>query len=286
MATTSAPALVWTTLVVAGTLPAVGPAVRAAAETTRTVYISAVNTRGAFVTDLEPSDIVVKENGQVRGVTRLEPASEPIHIAVLVDDGGSGTLRAPVARLVTAALGRAALSISILNPQPFRLNDYTTDHEVLRTAIGRIIQRGRTADDPLQLIEAVSWAAKDLQKRELSRPVIVALTNGGEAGGSDVAEFIVDELRESGASLHVVYVGGVPMGRVLVEGPTLSGGSASLANGTLAFSQALDAVADTLGNQYRLTYVLPDGIKPHSRLQVTTTRSDVKIVAPTRIPDK
>ena len=61
---------------------------------------------------------------------------------------------------------------------------------------------------------------------------------------------------------------------------------ASLANGTQAFSQALDAVADTLGNQYRLTYVLPDGIKPHSRLQVTTTRSDVKIVAPTRIPDK
>jgi hypothetical protein len=76
------------------------------------------------------------------------------------------------------------------------------------------------------------------------------------------------------------------MGRVLFDGPTLSGGSSRLANGTQAFFDALNAVANTLANQYRLTYILPDGVKPHQRLEVTTTRPDVKIVAPTRIPDR
>jgi hypothetical protein len=75
------------------------------------------------------------------------------------------------------------------------------------------------------------------------------------------------------------------MGKVLSDGPTLSGGSSSLANGTQAFFTALNRVADTLLNQYQLTYVLPDGVRPHERLEVTTTRPDVKIVAPTRIPD-
>jgi hypothetical protein len=285
MATRPARHLGWVALGVAGALAAPAPAARAAAETSRTVYISAVNASGALVTDLTPADIVVKENGQVRAVAHLGPATELSHVAVLVDDGGQGTLQAPVARLLTAAAGRAAFSISILNPQPFRLNDYSTEVGVLGPAIAKIVQRGRTEQDPLQLIEGVSWAAKDLQRRKLSRPVIVALTNGGEPATSDVANFILSDLRESGAALHLVYVGSVPMGKVLSDGPTLSGGSSSLANGTQAFFTALNRVADTLLNQYQLTYVLPDGVRPHERLEVTTTRPDVKIVAPTRIPD-
>ncbi len=274
-----------TALAVTCAIAAATPLVRAAAETPRTVFISAVDAKGALVTNLAASDIVVKENGQQRTVSQLVPATEPVHVAVLIDDGGSGTLQAPVARLLTAAR-QAAFSLSVLNPQPFRLNDYSTAVEVLGPAIGKIVERGRTQQDSLQLIEAVSWAAKDLQKRKLSRPTIVALTNGGEATVSDVANYILNDLKMSGAALHLVYVGGVPMGKVLVDGPTLSGGSSSLANGTQAFSQALNAVAATLANQYRLTYVLPDGVKPHERLQVTTSRPDVTIVAPTRIPDK
>jgi hypothetical protein len=252
----------------------------------RTVYISAVDAKGVLVTNLTTADIVVKENQQVRAVTELVRATERVHMAVLIDDGGEGTLQPAVARLLTAAHGRAAFSLSILNPQPFRLNDYSTEIEVLGPAIGRIVQRGLIQRDPTQLIEAVAWAATDLQKRKLSRPTIVALTNGGEAEVSDVANYILNDLRMSGASLHLVYVGGVPRGKVLVDGPRLSGGSSSLANGTQAFSQALTAVAATLANQYRLTYVLPDGIRANERLEVTTSRADVKIVAPTRIPNR
>ena len=279
-------ACVGTVLGMAGALATMPPPVRAAAEITRTVYLSAVGATGAVVTDLTPADIVVKENGQARQVTQLGPATALAHVAVLVDDGGNGLMQSAVARLAASMTGRANFSISMLNPQPLRLNDFTGDFDVLRTSIGKIVQRGRPPRDPLQLVEAIGWAARDLRKRELRRPVIVAFTNGGESDSIDIARDIVNDLQQSEASLHLVYVGGVPMGQVLIDGPTQSGGSSSLANSTQAFMQAAAAIAATLANQYRLSYVLPDGVKPHARLQVTTTRPDVRIAAPTRISDR
>jgi len=35
-----------------------------------------------------------------------------------------------------------------------------------------------------------------------------------------------------------------------------------------------------------LTYTIPDGVKLSDRLSLTTSRKDVKLLAPTRLPDK
>ena len=101
---------------VAGTLASSDETVRAQAGTTRTVYISALDAKGAFVTNLVPGDLAVAENGQVRTVTGLVPANEPCHVAVLVDDGGDGLMQAPVAELLNAAAGRARFAVIMLNP--------------------------------------------------------------------------------------------------------------------------------------------------------------------------
>ena len=271
---------------VAGTLASSDETVRAQAGTTRTVYISALDAKGAFVTNLVPSDLAVAENGQVRTVTGLVPATEPCHVAVLVDDGGDGLMQAPVAELLNAAAGRARFAVSMLNPQSIRLNDYTANFDILQGAVSKLRQRGRLERDPVVLADAVSFAARDMQKRNLSRPVIVALTNGGESAEKEIATGILADLATSGASLHLVHVVAVPFGEVFVEGPTQSGGSSSVATGTSAFSNAMTAIARTLAHQYKLTYVLPPGVRPGERLKVTTTRPQVKIVAPTRISNR
>lgn len=272
-------------VLVSGALVAVGASSRLA-EIRRTVYVTATTPTGEFVENLTPADLVVKENRQTRPVLELVPATEKMHVAVLVDDGGAGGLRAPVAQLMSLLYGRAEFSISLLNPQPFRLNDYSADDGVLRSAVSKLVQRGETPGDPLQMIEAVSWAAKDQRKREMTRPIVVALTTSGEPGKSYISDDVVEDLRESGAQLHVVYAAGVQMGRVLMDGPARSGGSSVMANSTASFSQAAIAVGRSLSRQYRLTYVLPDGVKPHQDLEVTSTRPGVKIVAPTRVPTK
>lgn len=254
--------------------------------TTRIVYFSAVDAKGQFVNDLTAADVVVEEDGQARDVIALEPATESCHVAIVVDDGGEGLMQTPVIELLNAAAGRALFSISMLNPQLIRLNDFTSDVDKLEESALRLVQRGRLQPDQLVLADTVSWTAKDMQKRRLSRPVIVILTNGGESAEREVAKTILEDLRASGAALHVVHVVAVARSSVLVEGPTQSGGSSTVANSTRGFSEALTAVARTLTNQYKLTYTLPTGVKPGERLKMTTTRPRVKMVAPTRIPSK
>ena len=194
--------------------------------TTRIVYFSAVDAKGQFVTDLTAADVVVEEDGQARDVIALEPATESCHVAIVVDDGGEGLMQTPVIELLNAAAGRALFSISMLNPQLIRLNDFTSDVDKLEESALRLVQRGRLQPDQLVLADTVSWTAKDMQKRRLSRPVIVILTNGGESAEREVAKTILEDLRASGAALHVVHVVAVARGSVLVEGPTQSGGSA------------------------------------------------------------
>jgi hypothetical protein len=259
--------------------------VRAAAETTRTVYMSAVDAKGELVSDLTAADLVVKENGQVRQVTGLVPATEQAHIALIVDDGGEGTMQSPVAELLTAA-PTTPVSIQMMNPQALLLNDFTTDHDALQKSILRLVQRGRAQADLSLLSDAVALTARDLQKRKLSRPVIVVMTSGGESSSPEVSRGILSDLRESGAALHVIHVVNLQLGQVMVEGPVQSGGSSEVGTSTRAFADAGKAIVRTLSHQYKLTYTLPDGVKPSDRLQVTTTRKDVKVVAPTRISTK
>jgi hypothetical protein len=273
-------------VIVAAALTSPGTGVRAAADVARTVYLSAVDANGEFVTDLTAADLAVKEDNKVRQVTRLVPATEPCHIAVLVDDGGEGTLQAPVVDLLNAASGRDQFAISLLNPQSIQLNDYTSDHQTLQASIQRLVQRGRVPWDPQVLTDAVGWTARDVRKREMSRPVIITLTNRGESTEPTIAREVLQDLKDSGAQLHAVYVVGAELNGVLVDGPPQSGGSSTVASSTRGFSDALTGIARTLAHQYALTYVLPDGVKPDDRVQVATTRPNVKIVAPTRIRAK
>jgi hypothetical protein len=271
--------------VAAGMLGAVAialPVVRAAAETSRTVYMSAVDQKGEPVTDLTPADLVVKENNQVRQVTSLSHATEPSHVALVVDDVGDGTLRGPVVEFLNAATN-VIVSIRMLSPQALVLNDYSTDREAIQQSILRLVERGRSPADTALLSDAISSAAREMTKRKLSRPAIVVLTTGGEGVEQEVARGILADIRDSHAALHVVRVVNSDAGTVLNDGPEQSGGSTEVAASTKAFSDRMKAIARTLSYQYKLEYVLPDGVKPNDRLQVTTTRPGVKIVAPTRI---
>jgi hypothetical protein len=271
-------------LVAVGALVTTPPIVHAAA-TTRVVYFHAVDAKGDFVTDLTAADISVKEAGQPRDVTELALATEPCHVAVIVDDGGNGLMQMPVAELINAA-GRAEFSISMLNPQSIRLNDYTSNVDLLERSIGSLVQRGRLERDSQILADAIAWTARDMLKRKLSRPVIVTLTNGGDSAEREVAKDVLSELYASGASLHLAHVVAVPLGEVFIDGPVQSGGSSTVVSSTGGFAQAMTAIARTLAHQYKLTYVLPTGVKPGERLQVTTTRPRVRIVGPTRISSK
>ncbi|PYR62207.1 MAG: hypothetical protein DMF85_00340 [Acidobacteria bacterium] len=270
----------------------------------RTVYVTAVDSRGAPVTDLSAAEFAVKEGGQSRAVVRAEPATAPLHVALLIDDNGTGIFRYSVARFIDRLLGRGQFTISTVTGQPLKLVDYTANVEALNEAVGKLTARPATPDGG-QLLEAIFEAAKDFQRREAARPIIVALTVGGEEHSTLPARHVLDTLRQSGAALHVMIVSGgalrstvtptrpsalleenLNLSEVLGDGPRQSGGTHTEIVATTGVAGGLQQLADALTHQYRVDYAIPDGAKPSSRLSVSVKRKGVTLRAPTAIPDR
>ena len=86
-----------------------------------------------------------------------------------------------------------------------RLVDYTTDAQKLVDAIVQLTARPGTPDGG-QLLEGIFQAAREQEKREASRPVIVAVTVGGEEHSTLPAHHVLDQLAKSGSALYVISV--------------------------------------------------------------------------------
>ena len=252
----------------------------------RTVYFSAVDAKGAPVTDLTAADLAVKEGGKDRVIAGVEAATAPLQLSLLVDDGGTGGFQGAVAQFLEAMLGHGQFAIRAFNPQPSRLTDFTEDVGALKTALGGIGPRGKITSAAEQMMEAVTEAAKELQQRKATRAAIVVLTVSGETAQSTQAEPALNALRNSGASMSVVHVTGLDLGQVLGDGPKRSGGTVQQIGGAVVPAGLLAKVADNLLHQYVLTYTLPDGVKPNEKLALTTSRKGVTLLAPSRVPDK
>lgn len=255
-------------------------------EITRTVYFSAVDAKGAAVTDLTAADLAVKEGGKDRAIAGVQAATAPMHLSLLVDDGGTGAFQGVVADFLNSMLGHGQFAIRAFNPQANKLTDFTEDVGALKTALNGIGARGKVPTTGEQMLEAITDAAKELQQRKAARPVIVVLTVGGEQAQSNQADPALNALKNSGASLTVVHVAGLELGQVLGDGPKRSGGSIQQIGGGVVPGTVLAKIADALLHQYVLTYTLPDGVKPNEKLALTTSRKGITLLAPSRVPDK
>jgi hypothetical protein len=271
---------------------------------TRRVYVSAQDRTGGAVTDLTAADVEVKEGGKVREVVAVTPAAGPLQIAILVDDNGTGLFRVAVARFIEALLGRAEFSIITVVGQPRKLTPFTPNSDVLREAIGQLNARPGTPDGG-QLLSGISEAAVDFERRKVERPVILALTVGGEEHTPLPPHHVLDQLRKSGAALYVVSVIGstqrttapaarasdllnenLGLSEVLGDGPKRSGGRREEVAAIAGAQTGLVQLAETLKRQYVVEYALPPGVKASDRFSISTKRRDVTLRAPTHIPDK
>jgi VWFA-related protein len=289
-------------IVTAGLLLPSSP--RADGSRTRSVFVYAFDDKGAAVTDLTPADFVVQEGGKAREVVKAEVSNDPLSVSILVDDNGSGFFRAGVAQFLQTLLGHGQFALSTVTGQTQKIVDYTKDIDALRDAISRLAPRPATPDGG-QLLEGISEAAREQARRKIDRPVIVALTVGGEEHSTLEAHQVLDQLRDCGASLHVISVAesairstvaakkpsdmldsAINIGEVLGDGPKQSGGRRDEIIASVGVVDSLQKLAAELLHQYRIVYQLPDGVKADERFHVTIRRHGVSVRAPSRIPYK
>lgn len=279
------------------TFSAAAPAAqqKAAAAKTAQIYVGVVDGKGNAVTGLTVKDFAVREDGNVREVLRVEPATEPLEVMLLVDDSQAATASIPFIRdglkkFVDRMQGKAKIGLVTFGERPTSVVEYTTDTPALHKGINRIFAR---PGGGAYLLEAVRDTSRGMRKREgQRRPVILALTVEGIEFSNLQYDRVMDELRPSGATFHALAIGTPAAtvsdelrnrGLLLSDGTKETGGRYDQLLSPMAIEDRLQQVADELLNQYLLTYGRPETLIPPEKVQVTTTKPGLTARARTRV---
>jgi hypothetical protein len=275
----------------------------------RKIYMSVLDRDGNPVTDLTAAELEVKEGGKTQEIT-LQPATAPLRIALIVADGGTGAYQAAAGTLINRLLKSGAeFKIVGAAEQAETFTTYTNSVPALSAAVQRLNKRTARRMGA-QVLDAISESIGDIAA-EGKRPVIVVMRLGGEPPSTLRANVVRDELRKSGARLHVISpvsgggtgAGGmgvtrsqgnsqgetdlgnaVVLNQVIDDGSRESGGRHDTVAATTML-KTVEQLATELLSQYEISYALPAGTKPSDRLQVETKRRNVRVFAPTRIPN-
>jgi len=252
----------------------------------RTMYVSAVDQKGEPVEGLGSNDFVVREDGVQREVLRVTRATEPIDIAILVDDSAASESLIPRVRealrsfIAKMAMGNQ-IAIVGLADRPTILANYTSNTKLLQDAIGLLWPRTRAGTT---LMDALFEVSRGLERRETPRAVIIPIiTDGGDFPNRQY-EQVMPEVKQAGAAIHAIAVGNFSStdhdelrnrARILSEGTRTTGGQRISLLSEISVQQALDRLARELSSQYKVVYSRPESLIPPDKLEVSARRPGI-----------
>jgi hypothetical protein len=260
------------------------------------VVVSVLDRDGQTIPGLQPADFTVREDDVSREVLRVETASAPMQIVLLVDtSGGTQLILQDVRKGLQAFAGTiwatrpdSEIALMEFGERPSQLADYARSAAIFDRALGRLFEHSGSGS---YLLEAIVDATKSLKKHEAKRPVIVAFVNEASHEFSNQQfQQIETSLKDAKASLWAIVLGSLGGGPTSDEGrnrdvvlgdvTTRSGGARDTLLDRMGVERGYQKLADRLTSQYAVTYGRPESLIPPSRLDVTVKRADAHLLAP------
>jgi VWFA-related protein len=266
-----------------------GPSFRAYAQASeRTLFVSALDGKGEPVTALAPDDVIVREDGARREVLRISRATEPIDIALLVDNSASAEdaithMRDALRRFIAKMAGDNQIAMVALADRPTILVDYTNDRKRLEAGIGRLFSMSMSG---MTLLDAIVEVSRGLARRETPRVAIVPVINDGVEFTNRYYRDVTDAMKMASAPLHAITVGSFHItgdnatrerAYVLDTGTRESGGQRVTLLSPMGLNSALDKLARELSSQYKVVYGRPQSLIPPEKLEITSARRGVTV---------
>jgi VWFA-related protein len=294
------------------------PASLAAAQTAagaRTVYISALDNKRVPVTGLTAADFTVKEAGKTRDIVKVEAASAPMQIAIVIDDDDQGgkAVHTALESFVKKMTGRAEIALLTTRGGAIVQQDFTTDANKLAAVIEALpFVRPGVASMPIALLD-VSQA---LGTRHAARPVIIGLASPGMTVASTIDGpdgrlpstktigatvnpsspsdgAVTDAMRRNHVLFYMVHLDTYQARGENneppevhyswpLDAPAQTGGRTDRIVTAQGLVAAFERIADELLGQYAMTYQSPDAPQ-NASLDIDAKRKGVTVRAPQKV---
>ena len=253
----------------------------------RTAYVSVVDKKDAPVTGLAAGDFIVREDDVAREVLRVSRATEPAHIALLVDTSQAiedqiNDIRSALRDFIKQMSGKHEISLIGVGERPTLIVDYTRDAARLEKGIGTIFSKTGSGT---YILDAIVDEARKLQKRKVARPHIVLYAAVGPEFSERHSQGVVDVLRETGATFHALPMNRPGIGvrdreeqelqMTLANGTRMTGGRREDLLTVMSLGQRLQSLGDEIDGQYAVVYARPQKLIPPKTLEISVKRPDL-----------
>jgi VWFA-related protein len=258
----------------------------------RSIYASVLNAAGAPVLDLGPSDFIVREDNLAREILKVEPATTPMQVALMVDTSSASRnnlrdIREAVTEFVKDTTGTGVkhqVAIIGIGERPTVLVDYTSDQAKLLKGVGLVFPAPQSG---AYMLDGVIEASRGFKKREAQRAVIVAIATNGPEFSNRYHDQVLTALNDVGASFHIVMLGPPPTDIASSDGreraitfsqaTESTGGRYDNVLAASALPDRLKQVANELTHQYLVTYARPQSLIPPEKVTITGKRSELTV---------
>lgn len=262
----------------------------------QTIYVGVVDKQGQPPASLDLSAISVREDGIAREVLRIEPATGPMHIAVLMDTSEASRGSVPDMRDAVRAFGAAIwagspesqIALYSFGERPTQEADFTSSAVALGRGVDRLIAASGSGS---YFVEAVVEASNAVARHKPARGVVVAFVdeNGPEFSNRRHTHAF-EALAAARSSLWTITRQGFgnnamsPENRerasVIGDVTTRTGGRSSTVFAPSALVSRFEDVAGHLLAQFAVTYGRPESLIPPERLEVQLSLDGYRLTAP------
>ena len=265
------------------------------------VYLSATDSKGHFITDLKPEELILKENGTAQSITHFSNfASEqsdklgekdvPLTLALVIDKSESmsaeiqGTNKLDIVknaafRLLDELRANDRMTLISFNDMPAEETPLISDKKRISTAIlFQSIEGGYTS-----LLDSV-YFAMDKLKDQQGRKIIVVFSDGEDTASHLKLDEVISNLVAS--DVTVLAFGTMALGSNSLRGRYIleklaeaSGGYAFFPTSLRALNEVMEKLRAGMRSQYSLGYK-PISVKTNvswREIDITCKRPGVKL---------
>lgn len=263
--------------------------------TEQSAIITAYTDTATPALGLTATDFVIREDGLAREVIRVATAPPPSHVMLLLDDSQAADrsvqfLRsaAPLFIKEMASLTPAPqIAVMTFGERPTMRSDFAAKPDAAAAAAGKLFATPGTGS---YFLQALMDASKNLTKRAATNPVIVAfVADSGPEFSSERREQVAAAMQRTNTALWAVVLStparmdqspeGLERQAVLGDVVKETGGFNRTVVSDQSIGPAFEGVALLIKSRYLVTYSRPDQLIPPKNVEVTTKRSDVRVIA-------